>query len=88
MVAFGVPAEDDDGNAAVKSAPVAQQAPQPVSDAQRDMIATIASAVGKPLESICAAFKVESLKGLTSTQADATIKRLQSMAPKQETVDA
>jgi len=88
MTCFGVPAEDDDGNAAVKSAPVTQQAPQPISDAQRDMIATIASAVGKPLDAICAAYKVESLKGLTGTQAEATIKRLQSMTPKQEPVDA
>ncbi len=88
MTAFGVPAEDDDGNAAAKSAPKADATPVAATDAQRDIIQQIASAVGKPLEDICAAYKVASLKGLTAKQADATITRLQAMAPKKETVDA
>ncbi len=90
MTAFGVPAEDDDGNAAAKSAPRASEetAPALATDEQRDIIQTIAAAVKKPLEDICKAYGVPSLKGLTTAQASATIKRLQAMAPKKETVDA
>ncbi len=88
MTAFGVAPEDDDGNAAVKAGPAKGDATRPITDDQRDVIQQIADAVGKPLEQICAAYKVESLKGLTSAQADATIKRLQQMAPKKETADA
>jgi hypothetical protein len=90
MTAFGVPAEDDDGNAASKSAPKAAEPVEQVviTDAQRDMIQQIAAAVGKPLEDICKAYKVPSLKALNQSQAEATIKRLQSLAPAKETVDA
>jgi hypothetical protein len=77
MTAFGVPAEDDDGNAAAASAPRAAPARAAMSsDEQRDMIQTLSSATGKTLQQICAAYKVQSLKDLTSTQADAVINRL------------
>lgn len=90
MTAFGVPAEDDDGNAAVRSAPRAAAsngngAKPPITDQQRDMIQTLASAAGKSLQTICEAYRVDSLKALTASQADAVIARLQ---PKKEPVNA
>ncbi len=88
MTAFGVPAEDDDGNAASRTRAEPMRDTPIATDAQRDQIQQIAAAVGKPLQDICAAYKVDSLKGLTSAQADATIKRLQSMAPVKETENA
>jgi hypothetical protein len=78
VTAFGVPTEDDDGNAASRARPVEQA--RPIADETRDMIATLASAANKPLEEICRAYKVESLKGLTEEQGEAAIKRLQALA--------
>lgn len=77
MTAFGVPAEDDDGNAAVKAGPHGVDATvAPITDAQRDLIATLAPAAGKSLQEICDAYKVDSIKELTAKQAEGTIKRL------------
>ena len=77
MTAFGVPCEDDDGNAASR-APRANPVPHtvPISDQQRDLIQTLASAAGKTLQAICQAYDVPSLKELTDGQAQAIIKRL------------
>jgi hypothetical protein len=79
MTAFGVPAEDDDGNAAAASAPRAAPVRAAMSsDEQRDMIQTLSSAAGKTLQQICAAYKVQSLKDLTGSQAEAVLARLQT----------
>ena len=80
MTAFGVPAEDDDGNAAVKSAPRADPLPNGISDEQRDIIQTLAQAAGVEVKAICDGYKVPSLKALTEAQGRAAIKRLQDMA--------
>jgi hypothetical protein len=80
QTAFGVPTEDDDGHAATRSPPPrSNNAPVPITDEQRDMIQTLAPAAGKTVQSICEAYKVESLKGLTFSQADAVIARLRSI---------
>jgi hypothetical protein len=78
MTAFGVPAEDDDGHAAAQSAPKADRVPpaKPITDSQRDLIQTLASAAGKTLQAICEAYKVQSLKDLTEAQGAAIINRL------------
>jgi hypothetical protein len=80
QTAFGVPTEDDDGNAATASAPRAAAANRPVQidDSQRDLIQQLATAAGKPLQRICEAYKVASLKDLTRTQGEAVIARLRS----------
>lgn len=83
VTAFCVPTEDDDGSAASRHAPRAEPVEQPVSDADRDTIQTLAEAVGKPVQDICAAYNVPSLKGLTAKQAQAAINRLQSLKPKE-----
>jgi hypothetical protein len=49
------------------------------------MIQTLASAAGKSLQTICEAYRVDSLKALTASQADAVIARLQ---PAKEPVNA
>lgn len=88
MTAFGVPAEDDDGNAAARSAP-RQQATNgsaPITDSQRDLIATLAPAAGKTLQGICEAYRIGSLKELTEAQAVKLIERLKS--EKKEPADA
>lgn len=82
MTAFGVPAEDDDGNAAAASAPRNGNASAPkvasATDEQRDTIAAIAPAAGKTLQDICEAYKIASLKELTEPQATKLIERLRT----------
>ncbi|MES2902858.1 MAG: ERF family protein [Pseudomonadota bacterium] len=88
MTAFGVPAEDDDGNAAAKSAP-RQVVPAPVKMATDDQCATImqlSGAAGKSIQDIVEAHKVSSLPELTEVKAEATIRRLQTLA--RETANA
>ncbi len=83
MTAFGVPAEDDDGNAAAKAMNGqgnGQAKVEPITDAQRDLIATLAPAVGKSLQDICQAYKVDSLKELSRAQGDKLVERLSSGA--------
>jgi hypothetical protein len=80
MTAFGVPAEDDDGNAAARSAPRQQPAPAPIEDGQRDLIQQLAPGAGKTLQEICEAYKIASLKELTQAQADKLIERLRAAA--------
>jgi hypothetical protein len=88
MTAFGVPAEDDDGNAAAKSQPAVQaEPPAPISDDQRDLIQALAPAVGKTTQGICEAYRVPDLTKLTSKQAASIISKLQTAA-KPETQDA
>jgi hypothetical protein len=79
MTAFGVPAEDDDGNAAARSAPARTNgAKPPVTDEQRDLIQQLAPGAGKTLQGICEAYRVTSLKELTFAQADNLIQRLRA----------
>lgn len=79
VTAFGVPVEDDDGNAAAKGQ--SQQGtvspPARVSDEMRDRIIQLCEAVGGGQSSvICNAYKVESLADLTPSQGEAVISRL------------
>lgn len=89
MTAFGVPAEDDDGNAAARSAPraaaPANTAPPPVTDQQRDLIHQLAPGAGKTLQGICEAYRVQSLRGLTFAQAEKLIERLRADTKQKET---
>jgi hypothetical protein len=82
MTAFGVPAEDDDGNAAARSTPAKanEAAKPPIADEQRDLIQTLAPAAGKTVQGICQAYRVQSLKELTHAQGDNIINRLKADA--------
>jgi hypothetical protein len=88
QTAFGVPTEDDDGNAAVRAMSAPAEEPKrtaAITDAQRDLIATLAPATGKTLQEICEAYRVGSLKELTEAQAVKLIERLQ---PSKQTENA
>jgi hypothetical protein len=61
---------------------------KPISDADRDMIQTLAPGAGKTVQGICEAYRVGSLKDLTEAQAVATIKKLRELTPKREKADA
>jgi hypothetical protein len=87
QTAFGVPTEDDDGNAAVASnarSKANSTLPATITDSQRDVIATLAPAAGKSLQDICAAYKIDSIKELTEPQASKLIERLGSAKAKED----
>lgn len=96
MQAFCIPTEgDNDADAQTHEVAAARSAPRaatsngaakpPITDQQRDLIQTLASAAGKSLQTICEAYRVGSIKELTASQGDAVIARLQ---PNKEPVNA
>jgi hypothetical protein len=76
MTAFGVPAEDDDGNAAVKSAPRNGHANGngngngPIDDHQFAMLTTLIEQSGTDTRAFCEHFKVPSVKALPASRFD------------------
>lgn len=88
VTAFGVPTEDDDGNAAVKSQPKVAMA----TDDQITKIQAYCQAMGgNTLQQICEAKKVGSLPELNAQDAQGVIRTLEQRAAKasqKETVDA
>lgn len=82
QTAFGVPTEDDDGQAAARSTPRADPTPpQAIKDETRDLIQQLAPGAGKTVQGICEAYKVASLKELTESQGQAVIARLRQPEP-------
>lgn len=76
VTAFGVPTEDDDGNAAAKSQQ-SKSKPDTAAREQIDKIMLLAKGVGgDQVGGICKAYKVEALTDLTTAQADSVISRL------------
>lgn len=79
VTAFGVPVEDDDGNAAVR-APQQAKATAPSEFVDRDtvtqMIALCEAVGGNQAQIICDAYKVSALSELTAKQAAGAVKRL------------
>jgi hypothetical protein len=93
QTAFGVPTEDDDGNAAVKAAAgysqggaIGQQQPKP-DDATITKIISLCEAVGgNQSKVICDAYKVDAITDLTPNQANAVVARLtEKLADKAKT---
>jgi hypothetical protein len=93
QTAFGVPTEDDDGNAAVKAAAgysqggaIGQQQPKP-DDATITKIISLCEAVGgNQSKVICDAYKVDAITDLTPNQASAVVARLtEKLADKAKT---
>ena len=87
MTAFGVPAEDDDGNAAARSAPnrvAASNGTKMIADQERDLIQTLATSAGKTLQEICQAYRITSLRELTAAQGEKLIERLRADAKAKE----
>lgn len=74
VTAFGVPTEDDDGNAAAKSQ---KEAPASMPADVRDRIIQLCEAVGgNQSGQICKAYGVEAITDLSQQQSEAVISRL------------
>jgi hypothetical protein len=80
MTAFGVPAEDDDGNAAARALNKANanDTGEVIDDAQFAHLTTLAGAVGADLAKFCSYFKIPSLKELRAADFDRAIAALSS----------
>lgn len=52
--------------------------PEPIKDEQRDLIQQLAPGAGKTLQQICEAYRIESLKELSHSQAEKLIARLRA----------
>jgi hypothetical protein len=78
LTALGIPTEDDDGNAAVASAPRARPTAM-ITDEQRSLMTALIPAAGKTVQDICEAYNVSAITELTETKAAAAIKRLQEL---------
>jgi len=84
MTAFGVPTEDDDGNAAVRAGNGAAKANGNgyVSEQQLNTLQDTASVVGADLARFCAYFKVPSLKQIPAARFDEAVAALNAKAKK------
>lgn len=80
MTAFGVPAEDDDGNAAAQSAPRADPVPAKITDAQRATIQTTADAAKVPVPAITKRYGVTSLPELPASVFEEVMESLRLSA--------
>lgn len=80
LTAFGVPTEDDDGNAAVKAGPSKAAETPMATDEQCDFMLTLAPGAGKTIQGIVEAHKVSSLPELTEAQAAKVIAKLKELA--------
>lgn len=76
VTAFGVPVEDDDGNAASRSRGVDNGGAKVIDDAQWATLVQLVTAAGVTAETICTAYKAPSLKELPASQFEAVVKRL------------
>jgi hypothetical protein len=89
FMTFAIPTQGEDNDADNSHHEVApREEPKriaTITDAQRDLIATLAPAAGKTLQEICEAYRIASLKELTEAQAVKLIERLQP-AKQPETV--
>lgn len=65
MTAFGLSADDDDGNAAAKAAPRKETR---ISDSEWALLVQLVESTKTDTQKLCGAYKVESLKDLTTEQ--------------------
>jgi len=70
MTAFGVCPEDDDGNAASKSAPAKAESANRISDEQRASLLTLSNQAGADMKGFCRFFQIESLPELPADYYD------------------
>jgi hypothetical protein len=80
MTAFGVPAEDDDGNAASRGAPKASA--ERINDDQLGVLQGYASAGVIDAQRFCAFFQIPSLKDLPASRYDEAIGMAKAKAEK------
>lgn len=79
MTAFGIPAEDDDGNAAAKSAPSRQNghANGHITDAQFAMLQSLIEKSNTNTQAFCEHFRTPSVKDLPPARFDDAVAALQ-----------
>lgn len=78
VTAFGVPTEDDDGNAASKAPPKKQEEPGFIADTDVVLAIQLCEALGgSQAQEICKAYKIKALSQLTKKQGASVIDRLQ-----------
>jgi hypothetical protein len=88
MTAFGVPAEDDDGNAASRSAPANANngnghANGKIDDHQYATLVTLAENVGADTKRFCEYFGVQKLTDIRAADFDKAVAALQAKAKKE-----
>lgn len=89
VTAFGVPVEDDDGNAASKGEVAKQQAPSIINDGQWTEIVSLIEATGTDAAKFCQAFKIGSVKDLTAAAFPKAKQQLErKLASMREAADA
>ncbi len=78
VTAFGVPVEDDDGNAAARgqSKGGAVSPSQPINDSQWAHLVQLIEAAGVGADTVCTAANVPSLKDLPADKFDAVVRKL------------
>lgn len=87
MAAFGIPAEDDDGNAASVDngkgqSQVGAVSPSPISKAQADQLRKVAGEVGADLQRFCQYLKIDSIPELPADQFADALAALEVKRPK------
>ena len=87
QTAFGIPAEDDDGNAAVKSAPQAVPSAPYVTPERLEAIQDLVAKTQTDIAALCKHYKVQSLKELTDSQYAHAVKTLESRLPQPEAAE-
>ena len=89
VTAFGVPVEDDDGNAASAPAPRQQATPSPINEEQWAEVTALMQATNTDAGKFCKAFGIQSVKALTVDALPKAKAQLQrKLAQMAETVDA
>ena len=83
VTAFGVPVEDDDGNAAAAAPPKVSA----ISDADWALVTQLIEATGTDAAKLCKAYGASSLKALTSEQAKDAIAKLNAKLAKAKEAD-
>jgi hypothetical protein len=87
MTAFGVPAEDDDGNAAAASARSANGSAK-VTDEQFRKLQDAVDRTGADLTRFCSYFQVPSLKDVPASRYQEALSALEAKAKRREMVNA
>lgn len=76
MAAFGVPAEDDDGNAAARTLNRANDTGELIDDAEWAQLVTLAEGVNADVQKFCAYMKVPDLKSIRKADFSRAVEAL------------
>jgi hypothetical protein len=80
MTAFGIPAEDDDGNAASRSAPTANRPTGKITDAQFVSLQGLMEGTGANVQRFCQFFQIPSVKDLPAARYQEAVQAINASA--------